>query len=357
MLSTAVALAQYVSCIVDGADDRRRHRGPRAAAVPLRPAALLPHARGSTSARRTSCCPAPTPAAMLRRHRGRAGHEAVLPADGLDLAAAATRIRHPRPVLAAQGLLRRVDHAGRGAQGDRRPAAGHPALQLLRADRDGARWPPSCSQRTRCARPARPGAPRSTSRPGWSTTTTTRCRPARSARSCTAARTRCSATGTTRTRTADAFRSGWFHSGDLGVLDEEGYLSVVDRKKDMIKTGGENVASREVEEAIYQHPAVAEVAVFGLPHPLLDRGGRPPPSWSEGGQQAVTPQELIAFCRDAARRRSRRPSTWSSSDSCPRTPAASCSNANCAAPSPRPGPDRHGPIPEESSAWPTRSLS
>ena len=68
-------------------------------------------------------------------------------------------------------------------------------------------------------------------------------------------------------KTTEAFRNGWFHSGDLGVMDADGYLSVVDRKKDMIKSGGENVASREVEEAIYQHPAVAEVAVFGVTHP------------------------------------------------------------------------------------------
>jgi fatty-acyl-CoA synthase len=66
-------------------------------------------------------------------------------------------------------------------------------------------------------------------------------------------------------KTAEAFRSGWFHSGDLGVFDDEGRLTIVDRKKDMIKTGGENVASREVEEAIYAHPAVAEVAVFATP--------------------------------------------------------------------------------------------
>ena len=52
--------------------------------------------------------------------------------------------------------------------------------------------------------------------------------------------------------TAAAFRNGWFHSGDLGVMSQDGYLTIVDRKKDMIKTGGENVASREVEEAIYQ---------------------------------------------------------------------------------------------------------
>ena len=68
-------------------------------------------------------------------------------------------------------------------------------------------------------------------------------------------------------KTAEAFRGGWFHSGDLGIVTEDGYLSVVDRKKDMIKTGGENVASREVEEAIYELDGVAEVAVFGISHP------------------------------------------------------------------------------------------
>jgi fatty-acyl-CoA synthase len=68
-------------------------------------------------------------------------------------------------------------------------------------------------------------------------------------------------------KTAEAFAGGWFHSGDLGVMTEDGYLTVVDRKKDMIKTGGENVASREIEEAIYELDGVAEVAVFGISHP------------------------------------------------------------------------------------------
>jgi fatty-acyl-CoA synthase len=68
-------------------------------------------------------------------------------------------------------------------------------------------------------------------------------------------------------RTAAAFQGGWFHSGDLATVDEEGYIYVVDRKKDMIKTGGENVASREVEEALYHMAAVSEVAVIGVPHP------------------------------------------------------------------------------------------
>ena len=68
-------------------------------------------------------------------------------------------------------------------------------------------------------------------------------------------------------RTAAAFEDGWFHSGDLATIDDEGFITVVDRKKDMIKTGGENVASREVEEGIYRLPQVSEVAVVGVPHP------------------------------------------------------------------------------------------
>ena len=96
---------------------------------------------------------------------------------------------------------------------------------------------------------------RSTSRRGSSTTTAARSRRARSARSCTAARTPRSATTRTRRRPPRRSRGGWFHSGDLGVMTADGYLSVVDRKKDMIKTGGENVASREVEEAIYSSTA------------------------------------------------------------------------------------------------------
>lgn len=81
-------------------------------------------------------------------------------------------------------------------------------------------------------------------------------------------------------QTAEAFRNGWFHSGDLGVLDEHGVLRVVDRKKDMIKSGGENVASREVEEAIYLVDGVAEVAVFGVDDP----------QWIEAVAAAVVPR-------------------------------------------------------------------
>jgi len=73
--------------------------------------------------------------------------------------------------------------------------------------------------------------------------------------------------------TAEAFRGGWFHSGDLVREDEEGFLYIVDRKKDMIITGGENVYCAEVENALSAHPAVAELAVIGAPH---DRWGETP---------------------------------------------------------------------------------
>lgn len=89
-------------------------------------------------------------------------------------------------------------------------------------------------------------------------------------------------------KTEDAFRGGWFHSGDLGVMTEDGYLSVVDRKKDMIKTGGENVASREVEEAIYELDGVAEVAVFGIAHPR----------WIEAVTAVVVPRAGAALSAD-----------------------------------------------------------
>ena len=90
-------------------------------------------------------------------------------------------------------------------------------------------------------------------------------------------------------KTEAAFRGGWFHSGDLATIDADGYIYVVDRKKDMIKTGGENVASREVEEAIYELDGVAEVAVFGISHPL----------WIEAVTAVVVPKAGTALTADA----------------------------------------------------------
>ncbi|MEX6722875.1 acyl-CoA synthetase [Parapedomonas caeni] len=95
-------------------------------------------------------------------------------------------------------------------------------------------------------------------------------------------------------KTAEAFAGGWFHSGDLGVLDDEGYLTVIDRKKDMIKTGGENVASREVEEALYLHPAVSEVAVVGLPDPRWIEAVSAVIVLRDGKDASV--EEIIAHC-------------------------------------------------------------
>ncbi|MEV4679949.1 long-chain-fatty-acid--CoA ligase [Streptomyces kurssanovii] len=68
--------------------------------------------------------------------------------------------------------------------------------------------------------------------------------------------------------TAEAIRDGWFHSGDLARVDEDGFYFIVDRKKDLIIRGGYNVYPREVEEVLYEHPAVAEAAVVGVPHPV-----------------------------------------------------------------------------------------
>ena len=67
--------------------------------------------------------------------------------------------------------------------------------------------------------------------------------------------------------TAEVLRDGWYHTGDLGVLDDEGYLSIVGRARDVIRTGGETVAPPEVEQVLLEHPAIAEVAVVGVPDP------------------------------------------------------------------------------------------
>jgi long-chain acyl-CoA synthetase len=66
--------------------------------------------------------------------------------------------------------------------------------------------------------------------------------------------------------TAEAVRDGWFHSGDMAQVDQDGYFFIVDRKKDMIIRGGYNVYPREIEEVLYEHPAVREAAVLGVPH-------------------------------------------------------------------------------------------
>ncbi|MCW3010458.1 MAG: acyl-CoA synthetase, partial [Solirubrobacterales bacterium] len=97
--------------------------------------------------------------------------------------------------------------------------------------------------------------------------------------------------------TAEAFTGdGWFRSGDLVRVDAEGYLFVVDRIKDVINTGGVLVASREVEEALYGHPAVAEVAVVGLPHERWIEAIAAVVVARQG--EEVDPDALIAFAKE-----------------------------------------------------------
>ena len=96
--------------------------------------------------------------------------------------------------------------------------------------------------------------------------------------------------------TAVAMRGGWFHTGDIGMLDDEGFLYVVDRLKDMILSGGENVASLEVERALYEHPLVAEAAVVGRPD---ERWGEVPVAYVVVREDPPPDEaELISFCSE-----------------------------------------------------------
>ena len=96
--------------------------------------------------------------------------------------------------------------------------------------------------------------------------------------------------------TADAVRDGWFYSGDAGFLDDEGYVFIHDRVKDMIVSGGENVYPAEVENALFAHPQIADVAVIGVPDE----------KWGEAVKACVVPEagatldpeEIIAFARE-----------------------------------------------------------
>ena len=95
--------------------------------------------------------------------------------------------------------------------------------------------------------------------------------------------------------TAEAFRNGWFHSGDIGIFDEEGYLSIVDRKKDMILRGGYNVYPRELEEIIITHEAVSLVAVIGVPHEKMGEEVKAYVVLNQGVE--LTEEEFIAWCK------------------------------------------------------------
>src|SRR5690606_6336030 len=114
-------------------------------------------------------------------------------------------------------------------------------------------------------------------------------------------------------------RDGWLHTGDLGTMDERGYLRIEGRLKDMVIRGGENLYPREIEELLFEHPAVAEVAVLGVPD---DKWGeelaavvrRAP------GHEAVTEQELRSYVRERLSPQ-KAPRIWAFVDELPLTPA------------------------------------
>jgi acyl-CoA synthetase (AMP-forming)/AMP-acid ligase II len=96
--------------------------------------------------------------------------------------------------------------------------------------------------------------------------------------------------------TAETLRNGWLHTGDVGHMDEKGYLFIMDRSKDMIISGGENIYPREIEEVLVQHPAVREVAVIGVPDPKWGEAIKAVVSLVPGRSAAA--EDLIAFCRN-----------------------------------------------------------
>jgi acyl-CoA synthetase (AMP-forming)/AMP-acid ligase II len=100
--------------------------------------------------------------------------------------------------------------------------------------------------------------------------------------------------------TARALRDGWFHTGDGGTIGEDGYLTISDRKKDVIITGGENVSSIEVEDVIFSHPDVAEVAVIGVPSEKWGETIKALVVKAEGSP--LTEQELIDYCKSKVAR-------------------------------------------------------
>lgn len=96
--------------------------------------------------------------------------------------------------------------------------------------------------------------------------------------------------------TAEALRDGWLYTGDLGIMDEDGYVFVTDRRKDVIVSGGINVYPREIEEVLFGHPAILEAAVIGVPHEHWGETVKAVIALRTG--QSVTPEEVIAYCKE-----------------------------------------------------------
>jgi acyl-CoA synthetase (AMP-forming)/AMP-acid ligase II len=118
--------------------------------------------------------------------------------------------------------------------------------------------------------------------------------------------------------TQEVIKDGWLHTGDMGHCDEKGFIYIVDRKKDLIISGGENIYPREVEEILYQHPAIMEGAIIGIPDPY----------WVERahavvvlkGGASLTADELIDFCKQRIARY-KAPKSVEFVQSLPKTPS------------------------------------
>jgi acyl-CoA synthetase (AMP-forming)/AMP-acid ligase II len=96
--------------------------------------------------------------------------------------------------------------------------------------------------------------------------------------------------------TGAAIREGWLHTGDMARMDEEGFFYIVDRKKDMIVSGGENIYPREIEEVLYTHPDIAEAAVVAMPDPTWGESGRAFVALKQG--KSLNAEEVIQFCKE-----------------------------------------------------------
>jgi acyl-CoA synthetase (AMP-forming)/AMP-acid ligase II len=95
--------------------------------------------------------------------------------------------------------------------------------------------------------------------------------------------------------TAEALRGGWLHTGDLARRDEEGFIYIVDRKKDMIISGGENIYPREIEEVLYQHPKIQDAAVIGIPDSLWGESVKAFVVLKTG--EMMTEEEVVEYCK------------------------------------------------------------
>ena len=135
------------------------------------------------------------------------------------------------------------------------------------------------------------------------------------ARSSSTRRTAWPSTSAIPSRRREALRDGWFHSGDLGYLDEDGWLYFVDRKRDVIRRGGENMSSVLIEKTLCEHPAVAEAAVIGVPDPVL---GQEVKAFIVA-KTPVTVDELRAFASERLAK-FQVPRLWEFRESLPKTP-------------------------------------